>query len=387
MSCGRSLLRDRNLHIVFGVTLMAVLGASSVTPAFPRIVEELGVSPGEVGLLITVFTLPGVFLTPVLGILSDRIGRKRVLVPSLLLFGVAGGACALARDFELLLALRLLQGVGAASLGAMNVTLIGDLFSGRERVVAMGYNSGVLSVGTAGYPVLGGALATLGWFYPFALPLFAVPIGLLVLFSLRSPEPRSEQGLGDYLRAVWKRVRDRRVIGLFTASIVTFIILYGPYLTYLPLLMAGSFGAPPFIIGAVISSSSVVTALTSSQLGWLTRTLRPASLIKASFALYALVLIMVPNIPALPLLLVATALYGIAQGINIPNIMVLLSGVAPAENRGAFMALNGMVLRFGQTVGPVFMGAAAAGLGLAGAFYAAAGLALIMLVLAFLFIR
>jgi MFS transporter, ACDE family, multidrug resistance protein len=73
------------------------------------------------GLLITVFTLPGVFLTPVAGVLSDKFGRKTVLIPSLLLFGVAGGACALARDFELLLGLRVLQGVGAATLGATNV--------------------------------------------------------------------------------------------------------------------------------------------------------------------------------------------------------------------------------------------------------------------------
>jgi hypothetical protein len=132
-----------------GVTLMAVLGSSSVSPAFPKVVAELGISPGQVGLLITVFTLPGVFLTPVSGVLSDKFGRKTVLIPSLLLFGVAGGACALARDFELLLGLRVLQGVGAAALGATNVTLIGDLFAGRERTAALGYNSSVLSAGTA----------------------------------------------------------------------------------------------------------------------------------------------------------------------------------------------------------------------------------------------
>jgi MFS family permease len=99
----RKVYKDHNLHVLWGVTLMAVLGVSSVTPAFPRIVQELGVSSGQVGLLITVFTLPGIVLTPVLGVLSDRYGRKKILVPALLLFGVAGGACALARSFELLL--------------------------------------------------------------------------------------------------------------------------------------------------------------------------------------------------------------------------------------------------------------------------------------------
>jgi MFS family permease len=151
----RPVWRDHNLHVVFAVTLMAVLGSSSVTPAFPKVVEEFGVSPRQVGLLITFFTLPGVFLTPVAGVLSDKLGRKRVLVPSLLLFGVAGTACAFARDFELLLGLRALQGVGAA-LGATNVTLIGDLYEGRRRTAALGYNSRVLSTGTASYPAIGG---------------------------------------------------------------------------------------------------------------------------------------------------------------------------------------------------------------------------------------
>ncbi len=76
----------------------------------------MGISSGQVGFLITVFTLPGILLTPVAGVLSDRYGRRRVLVPSLFLFGVAGVAGALATDFGLLLVLRTLQGVGAEAL-------------------------------------------------------------------------------------------------------------------------------------------------------------------------------------------------------------------------------------------------------------------------------
>ena len=79
-------------------------------------------------------------------------------------------------------------------MGAMNVTLIGDLlYSERELTAALGYNSSVLNVGTASYPAIGGALATFRWFYPFALPLVAIPIGFLVLFSLNNPEPHNER--------------------------------------------------------------------------------------------------------------------------------------------------------------------------------------------------
>jgi ACDE family multidrug resistance protein len=142
--------------------LMAVLGTSSITPAFPAIVREFGISSGQVGLLITVFTLPGIAMTPLLGVLSDRYGRKKILVPALLLFGLAGGACAFARSFDVLLVLRFFQGMGTAALGTLNVTVIGDIYDGRERSSALGYNSSVLSVGTASYPAIGGLLATFG---------------------------------------------------------------------------------------------------------------------------------------------------------------------------------------------------------------------------------
>lgn len=86
-------MKNKNLSIIFLTTLMAVLGVASITPAFPTIIKHFGITPPQVALLITVFTVPGVFLAPVVGILADRLGRKIILLPSLVLFGLAGGAC------------------------------------------------------------------------------------------------------------------------------------------------------------------------------------------------------------------------------------------------------------------------------------------------------
>jgi MFS transporter, ACDE family, multidrug resistance protein len=377
----RKVYKDHNLHVLFGVTLMAVLGVSSITPALPEIRNAFGVTSAQVGLLITVFTLPGLALTPVLGVLSDRHGRRRILVPALLLFGVAGGLCAFARSFELLLALRLMQGMGAAALGTLNVTVIGDIFTGHERSTALGYNSSVLSVGTAGYPAIGGALAALGWFYPFALAFLAIPIGLLVLFSLRNPEPHNDQRLKDYFAEVFKRLKDREVLALLGVSLLTFIILFGPQLTFLPILMDERFGAPSYLRGAVLSGASLTTALTSAQLGFLTSRVSERTLLKVAFVLYAAGLVCVAFAPNLWLLLVPTVLFGVAQGINLPNVFSLLNAHAPSHNRGAFMATNGMALRAGQTIGPLLMALTAATLGLAGAYLAATALALIALLL------
>lgn len=174
--------RDTNLQLLFGVTLIAIMGVASIAPVLPVVIEQFAISKQQVSWLITVFTFPGVFLTPFMGILADRWGRKRILVPSLFIFSLAGTACAFADSFQYLVILRFFQGVGAAAIGSLNITIIGDLYSGNRRASALGYNGSVLSIGTAGYPILGGALATWGWNYPFFLPVLAIPIGLMILF-------------------------------------------------------------------------------------------------------------------------------------------------------------------------------------------------------------
>ncbi len=377
----QALYRDPSLLIVFGVTLMAVLGVSSVTPAFPRIGRSFNLPSQTVGNLITVFTLPGVFLTPILGVLADRWSRERILVPSLMVFGLAGGACSLTRDFTCLLVLRFIQGIGAAALSVLYVTLIGDLYTGRERATAMGYNASVLSVGTASYPAIGGALAMLGWYYPFALSLLAIPLGFAVVFALENPEPRTEQGLRTYLLRAWEDVKHPQALGLFLLTLMTFIIIYGAYLTYLPFLMEHAFQASPFVIGMTMSAMSLATALTSSQLGKLTRLCSERILLQISCALYALALLTIPSFPTVWSLWIPIVLLGIAQGLSIPNLQALLAGLAPMEHRGAFMAINGVALRVGQTLGPLLMGAVFSIWGMDSTFYAAAVVAAAMLVL------
>ncbi len=375
-----------DLQVVFGVTLMAVLGVASIAPALPLMVSELGITPHQVGWLITVFTLPGVVLTPLAGILADRWGRRRILVPSLVVFALAGGACSLAPGFEVLLVLRTLQGVGAASLGALNVTVLGDLFSGRERTRAMGLNASVLSIGTAVYPALGGALATAGWRYPFLLPLAALPVALAVALRLRNPEPSRQSELGSYLRAVARALRQRRVAILLVVTFTVFILLYGAYLTYLPLLMARRFSASSLEIGLLMAAASLTTAVTSSQLDRLARLVSEPRLVPLSFVAYAVSLVGVLWAPSPLWMILPVMVFGFAQGSNIPTVMTLMAAAAPLEQRGAFMAANGAVLRLGQTLGPVAAGAAFAAGGPSAVYLGAAGLAVAALALSAAFV-
>jgi MFS family permease len=360
---------------------MAMLGVASVTPAFPQISERLSVTPQSVGLLISVFTLPGAVLTPFLGVLADRYGRKRILVPSLFLFGVAGFACGFARTFELLVGLRLLQGLGGAALGSMNVTIIGDLYQGPRRTTAFGYNASVLSVGTALYPAIGGALALIGWYMPFFLPILAVPVGLFVLLVLQSPEPKVRTGLGEYLRSTLRMFRNREVLALFAAGLVTFILIYGAYLSYLPFLLEGSFGFSSLWIGLVMATTSIATAVASFYLGRLARAYGEGRLIKLGFMLYVVTFAAIPLADSIWGIIALILVFGAANGINIPSILTIIAGYPPPESRAAFMSVNGMVLRLGQTLGPLAAGAAFVLRGVGGAFLASAVLGAVTLAL------
>jgi len=365
-------LRDPRLYIVFGITLMGVMGVSSIAPAFPRIARELDLSSREVGLLLTVFTVPGVFLAPVLGFLSDRFGRRRIAIPALLLFGAAGTACALSRTFPLLLVLRFFQGIGAASLTSLSVTILGDMYSGDAREAAVGYNASALSIGTASYPVVGGALAALGWQYPFLLSAVAFPIALLVALQLDTPRPGSSGTVMSRIRAVIANAWKSGIATLSLVAVLVFVVLYGAYLAYMPFLLEGRFGLPSPLIGAIMSTASIATAVTASRHGRIAQRLSGRGILTLAFGVYATALLTIPLMPRWWLVPAGTLLYGVAQGLTIPTVQSQIASRAPMELRGATMAVNAMAIRIGQTLGPLLSGIVYAAAGVGAVFFAAA---------------
>lgn len=376
----KQLLRDKNLRIVFGVTMMVVLGVASVAPAFPKLIAAFAdVTQENIGLVVTLFTLPGALLTPVMGVLADRYGRKQVLAPSLALFGLAGLACAFAPSYDSLLWLRVVQGFGAAALGALNVTIIGDLYPGRTRTLAMGLNAGVISVSVAFYPLVGGLLGELSWRLPFMLPVLALPLAWLVLAKLETPTPDTRrEGLKHYLRSTWAGIQDRRVLGIFLATFTAFVVVYGPFLTYMPVHLSEAFKGGPSVIGAIMASAALVTAIVAAQLGKLAQRYGEKRLLLISFPFYALGSAGMAWMPGPYWFFFPVLFLGLAQGLSLPGSTSLLAELAPMEKRGAFMAVNGTVLRLGQTASPIAMAFAFSIGGMNGVFYAGAAIAVVV---------
>jgi MFS family permease len=339
-------------------------------PILPELPKAFGVSRAAVALIITAFTLPGVLLAPVSGVLADRYGRKVVLVVALLIFSVFGSACAFVDNFWTLVTLRMIQGVGVAPLNILNMTLAADLFTGLDRAKALGYTAAFLSVGTAGFPIIGGLLSLLGWRAVFLLPAAGAPLALLVWRYLDEPVRRESEPFTRYLKGAAKTLREPKALGLFGITLLSVGLLYGCIITYLPVLLRVKLHASGPAIGAIVSTSSILSAIAASLNGRLNSRFSPTSLIGASFVFYAVSLVIIPHIASLWLCIFPIALFGLGQGLHFPNRIALISGLAPTSKRAAVMAVNGSLLRMGQTLGPLFMGAVYAGFGLNSVFYA-----------------
>lgn len=370
--------RDPDLWLLFAVTVVAVGNVSSVAPAFPQVVDVFGISRMQVGWIVTVYSLPGIVSAPLSGVLADRLGRKRVLVPILFVFSLAGSACALARSFPVLLALRAVQGLAAAPLVGLAVTIIGDRYEGTARASAIGYNATALNVGTASYPAIGGVLAALAWYWPFALPLLALPVGVAVAWKLEPPSVERAQSLRAYLEVARATLTDRRVLGLLTVNLGVFLLIFGAFLTFLPELLDARFGASSVVAGVVLAAASVSSGLVATQLGRLTTVIDPHRLIQGSLLVNAVALALMPLVPGPWGVAAASLLFGVAQGVNQPSLQTRLTELASDASRGILLSLNGMILRLGQSIGPLLLGSALVIGGIEAVFYAAAALAVVV---------
>jgi MFS transporter, DHA2 family, multidrug resistance protein len=185
--------RWRVLAVVCAALVVVVIDVTVLHVAAPAITEDL--QPSAVGLLwiIDVYPLVVAPLLVATGTLGDRLGRRRMLVAGMVVFGIASGLCAFAPTTAALIAARALMGVGGAMIMPSTMSIVRDVFRDRrERVRAVGIWSATLAAGAAVGPLVGGFLVEHFWWG--SVFLVNVPVLALVLpFALRIlPESRAE---------------------------------------------------------------------------------------------------------------------------------------------------------------------------------------------------
>ena len=350
------LLSDINLRIIFSVTLMSAIGIAAVNPALPSISGALHVPTERIGLLIAVFAFPGIIFNPFIGILADRFGRKKILIPGLLLFGLAGLLCGFVRDFNLLLIIRFIQGIGGASLGSLNLTLIADLYNDSKRDKIMGINNSILSTGTAIFPIIGGLLTFVGWYYTFFIDVIAVPIALAAVYRLKETEQNKFSNMRGYFAGIAENIKDIKVIAVLFVSFTTFFMLFGVFLNYLPFLIKFKFIDNPVYFGLMITGMSIVQALIASQTGKILKKAKPELLIVIAFLLYSLSMYLFTLMPEYWMLFLPTTLLGAAQALNVPVGQLLLASYVAQNRRAVFFSFYRTMNNIGQALGPLILG-------------------------------
>jgi MFS family permease len=345
--------RSSTLYVVLSCSLMGVMGVSLVSPVLPDLRPVFGVSDAAVGLVITAYTLPGVVVTPFVGLVADRFGRRRVVIPLLFLFAAAGVGVAFARTFTEVLVLRFLQGIGASALITLAVTLIGDVYDGRRRDAVMGVNGSTIGTGAAFYPLLGGALAGVRWSVPFLFFGVAAVVGLVAVVALSEPDASRSTDVRTYLARLRAVAVLPRALAIFVALFAAFFVFYGAVLTVLPLLLADAFGLGAGRIGAVLSTVALASAVVSSQYGRLSELRSASELVALGFVAYGLGLLAVRLSPS-PLAVGASLfVFGVGFGVVMPSIDTAVVTLVDDDLRAGVMGMRTSVLRLGQTLGPV----------------------------------
>lgn len=175
-------------------TLLPALAISSANVALPTLAVHFRVDLAAASWVVLAYLLATTTLLVGAGRLGDLMGRRRVLVAGVALFGAASGLCALAPSWPMLLVARALQGVGAAAMLALTMAMVGASLPKARSGQAMGMLGTMSAVGTALGPSLGGVLIdTFGWQAVFAVN---VPLSLAALVLARRYLPGDAQRAG-----------------------------------------------------------------------------------------------------------------------------------------------------------------------------------------------
>lgn len=353
--------------LVFSVTVTGILDTTLITASIPDILAGLDAPPSMAGLILAAGTLPGIFLAPVVGLLADRYGRREVLVPCLVIFGLAGGLASLSPTIWVFVGLRVLQGVGSAGLINLAIVLIGDHWTGAERARMIGLNAGVLTASLAVLPSVGGLLTDLGG---FRAPLRVYPVALVtaaVLWRLLPPGTRHDVPVATQIAGAVPDLRNPRALAIYTAAIAVFSLIFGLLLTVLPLHLA-DLGLGATARGVVMGLPAVLNFLAAVNLGRFTARVGSLRLVALGAGVLTAAVALLAGVPVLPGAVAGAMLFGLGEGMVVPTLQNLITGTGRPENRGMLVAFYVSSTRTGQTIGPIVAGRLLGAAGAAGAF-------------------
>nr|WP_198546691.1 MFS transporter [Alteribacter populi] len=237
--------KERLIIFMLGLLpFLMVIGNSMFIPLLPTMEVDLGISSVQSGFILTIFSIPAALSIPFVGILSDRIGRKRVVLISLIIIAVGSVICSIAVmmygqfAYILLLVGRFVQGIGAGGTASLAMAFIGDQFQGGKRSTALGAMEVFNGLGKAVSPLLGAVAALFIWTSTFWLYFVLALLALAGIFRYVHEEKINRDSLkfSVYFKTVitaFKR-EGRWLIPVMIVGGAALFILFGllVYLSY-----------------------------------------------------------------------------------------------------------------------------------------------------------
>ncbi|HEX7735784.1 MAG TPA: MFS transporter [Ktedonobacteraceae bacterium] len=335
-------------------------GFGLVIPLLPFWAEHLGAGPLGVGLILTSYALAQFVFTPILGALSDRYGRKRIILISLCIEVVSFALTALAGSLPMLLFARVIGGIGASNIGSAQA-VVADVTPPEKRAAGMGAIGAAIGMGFVVGPALGGIFSLHGGTLPFWIALgMALLNTLLVLFLL--PETRKLQekvtAREGFIFSGWgKVIRHKAIVSLVLVNLLYTLAFTGMEAVF-ALLTQKNFGWGATQNGYIFTYIGVIIVLMQGGLvKQLVKRWGERNLMLTGLVLLAIGLVMLIWSSNLALLLIATGVPSIGDGAVTPTSSAVLSLLAPADEQGEILGFSQGLGGLGRTIGPAIAGA------------------------------
>lgn len=355
------------LAALAGVPFAMVLGNSMIIPVLPDIKSALNLTQFEVSMIITLFSVPAGIIIPLAGFLSDRYGRKIVIIPGLILYAAGGIVAGLATilfsqyAYQVILGGRIIQGIGAAGTAPIAMALTGDLFIGKARSKSLGIIEAANGAGKVVSPILGAAVGLIIWFAPFLFfPAIIVPIVISMWLLVKEPEAnRNKQKVGEYIKSVGKVFEKKSAMLLtsFFVGMVSLLVLFG-VLFFLSDYLEATYGLDGIIKGAALAIPVLFMAVTSFTTGALIK--KKVKLMKwlvvIGLALISGSLAMLGIVQNTYLFFGAISVAGVGTGLVLPCLNTIITSAVATQRRGMVTSLYGSVRFFGVAAGPPAFG-------------------------------
>jgi MFS transporter, DHA1 family, multidrug resistance protein len=353
----------RNIYILALTLMVVMLGFGVVIPIIPFYMESMGAGGTELGLLVASYAIMRLIFGPVWGSISDRVGRKPILMVGITGYGITMILFAFATQWWMLLVIRSLSGILSSATSPTTMAYVGDSTSEGERSRGMGILGAAIGIGTILGPGPGGLLAGGSLSAPFLIAgaMSFLTLALIWFFLPESlPAESRRKTAGDTgrpkLRDLWGALFSP--IGILL--VMAFLLSYAMTTVYgiLGLYLLEKYHSGPQQVGAIMMIVGAISAVAQGGLtGPMTKRWGEATLIKAGLAATALGFAGISLSASFAAFLVAVGVFTLATALMTPAVSSLTSQRTTMA-QGITMGLSNAFMSLGRIAGPAVAGVA-----------------------------